>query len=65
MYKYNDFDEAFIRSRNAQFRHQVERRIDGTTPFRLRLTNQQPCFFVFGLSPKLQDTEFASELLPE
>jgi len=30
MYKYNDFDEAFVRERNAQFRAQVERRIDGS-----------------------------------
>jgi len=30
MYKYNDFDEAFIRSRTAQFRAQVARRIDGS-----------------------------------
>ena len=30
MYKYNDFDEGFIRSRTAQFRGQVERRIDGS-----------------------------------
>ena len=30
MYKYNDFDEAFVRSRNAQFRSQVERRVDGS-----------------------------------
>ncbi len=30
MYKYNDFDEAFIRERVAQFRGQVERRIDGS-----------------------------------
>ncbi|MBS9716634.1 nitrite/sulfite reductase [Pseudohalocynthiibacter aestuariivivens] len=30
MYKYNDFDEAFVRSRNAQFRLQVERRVDGS-----------------------------------
>ena len=30
MYKYNDFDEAFVRSRVAQFRGQVERRIDGS-----------------------------------
>ncbi|MCV2870936.1 nitrite/sulfite reductase [Defluviimonas sp. WL0050] len=30
MYKYNDFDEAFIRQRNAQFRAQVARRIDGS-----------------------------------
>ncbi len=29
MYKYNDFDEAFVRSRVAQFRDQVERRIEG------------------------------------
>ncbi len=30
MYVYNDFDEAFVRSRVAQFRGQVERRIDGS-----------------------------------
>ncbi len=30
MYTYNDFDENFIRERNAQFRAQVERRIDGS-----------------------------------
>jgi len=30
MYKYNDFDEGFIRERVAQFRGQVERRIDGS-----------------------------------
>ncbi|WIV51776.1 nitrite/sulfite reductase [Marivivens sp. LCG002] len=30
MYKYNDFDEAFVRERVAQFRAQVERRIDGS-----------------------------------
>ncbi|MGB3316121.1 MAG: nitrite/sulfite reductase [Albidovulum sp.] len=30
MYKYNSFDEAFIRQRNAQFRAQVARRIDGS-----------------------------------
>jgi sulfite reductase (NADPH) hemoprotein beta-component len=30
MYKYNDFDEAFVRERVAQFRGQVERRIDGS-----------------------------------
>ncbi|NNF25190.1 MAG: nitrite/sulfite reductase [Rhodobacteraceae bacterium] len=30
MYKYNDFDDAFVRSRVAQFRAQVERRIDGS-----------------------------------
>ena len=29
MYKYRDFDAAFIKERNAQFRAQVERRIDG------------------------------------
>ncbi|SLN14020.1 nitrite/sulfite reductase [Pseudooctadecabacter jejudonensis] len=30
MYNYNDFDEAFVRERVAQFRGQVERRIDGS-----------------------------------
>jgi sulfite reductase (NADPH) hemoprotein beta-component len=30
MYEYADFDEAFVRSRAAQFRGQVERRIDGS-----------------------------------
>jgi len=30
MYRYNDFDQAFIRERVAQFRGQVERRIDGS-----------------------------------
>ncbi|MEH6835215.1 MULTISPECIES: nitrite/sulfite reductase [Falsihalocynthiibacter] len=30
MYKYNDFDEAFLRARTAQFRKQVERRISGS-----------------------------------
>ncbi|MEO1639277.1 MAG: nitrite/sulfite reductase [Pseudomonadota bacterium] len=30
MYTYTDFDEAFVRSRTAQFRGQVERRIDGS-----------------------------------
>ncbi|WP_300058122.1 nitrite/sulfite reductase [uncultured Roseobacter sp.] len=30
MYKYTDFDSAFIKERNAQFRSQVERRIDGS-----------------------------------
>ncbi|SFP57118.1 nitrite/sulfite reductase [Tranquillimonas alkanivorans] len=30
MYKYNEFDEAFVRERVAQFRQQVERRIDGS-----------------------------------
>ena len=29
MYSYTDFDEAFVRTRVAQFRQQVERRIDG------------------------------------
>jgi sulfite reductase (NADPH) hemoprotein beta-component len=29
MYKYSDFDEAFVRSRAAQFRGQVERRLTG------------------------------------
>ncbi|MGB3244393.1 MAG: nitrite/sulfite reductase [Sulfitobacter sp.] len=30
MYHYTDFDAAFLKSRNAQFRAQVERRIDGS-----------------------------------
>ncbi|MEO0389148.1 MAG: nitrite/sulfite reductase, partial [Pseudomonadota bacterium] len=30
MYSYTDFDRAFIASRNAQFRSQVARRIDGS-----------------------------------
>ncbi len=30
MYKYNDFDEAFVRERVSQFRGQVERRINGS-----------------------------------
>ncbi|WP_300029566.1 nitrite/sulfite reductase [uncultured Roseobacter sp.] len=30
MYNYTDFDAAFIQERNAQFRSQVERRIDGS-----------------------------------
>ncbi|PWE28842.1 sulfite reductase [Maritimibacter sp. 55A14] len=30
MYKYSDFDEAFVRSRVAQFRAQVARRLDGS-----------------------------------
>ncbi|MEM8802672.1 MAG: nitrite/sulfite reductase [Pseudomonadota bacterium] len=30
MYKYNNFDEAFVRERVSQFRAQVERRIDGS-----------------------------------
>ena len=29
MYHYNDFDEAFVRERVAQFRSQVERRVEG------------------------------------
>ena len=29
MYSYDDFDEAFVRERVAQFRGQVERRIEG------------------------------------
>ena len=29
MYTYNDFDEAFVRERNVQFRAQVERRVSG------------------------------------
>ena len=29
MYDYSDFDEGFVRARVDQFRHQVERRIDG------------------------------------
>ncbi|MEI2805164.1 nitrite/sulfite reductase [Albidovulum sp.] len=29
MYEYSDFDEAFVRTRNAQFRAQVERRLSG------------------------------------
>ena len=29
MYRYNDFDEAFLAERNAQFRAQVERRLSG------------------------------------
>ncbi len=43
MYTYNDFDEAFVRTRVAQFADQVERRISGVLPedeFRpLRLMN--------------------------
>jgi len=41
MYDYNDFDDAFVRERVAQFAEQVERRIDGSLtedefrPFRL------------------------------
>ena len=30
MYSYSDFDEAFVRSRVAQFSQQVERRLDGS-----------------------------------
>ena len=30
MYHYTDFDDAFLDERNAQFRAQVERRIDGS-----------------------------------
>ncbi|GIT92529.1 sulfite reductase [Jannaschia pagri] len=30
MYQYNDFDTAFLATRNAQFRAQVERRLDGS-----------------------------------
>ena len=30
MYSYNEFDEAFVRARVAQFSQQVERRIDGS-----------------------------------
>ena len=30
MYRYNDFDAAFVRNRVAQFRTQVDRRIDGS-----------------------------------
>ena len=30
MYTYNDFDKSFIATRNAQFRDQVERRINGS-----------------------------------
>ncbi|MBY5972305.1 nitrite/sulfite reductase [Ferrimonas balearica] len=30
MYRYNDFDAAFLAERNAQFRQQVARRIDGS-----------------------------------
>ncbi|MEM9577181.1 MAG: nitrite/sulfite reductase [Pseudomonadota bacterium] len=30
MYNYTDFDAAFVKERNAQFRSQVERRIDGS-----------------------------------
>ncbi len=30
MYTYDDFDAGFLAERNAQFRAQVERRIDGT-----------------------------------
>ncbi|MFT3687830.1 nitrite/sulfite reductase [Paenirhodobacter sp.] len=30
MYEYSDFDEGFVRTRAAQFRQQVERRLDGS-----------------------------------
>ncbi|MFZ2101186.1 MAG: nitrite/sulfite reductase, partial [Oricola sp.] len=30
MYRYDEFDEAFVRNRVAEFREQVERRIDGS-----------------------------------
>ncbi|MEM9524811.1 MAG: nitrite/sulfite reductase, partial [Pseudomonadota bacterium] len=30
MYHYNEFDKAFLAERNAQFRAQVDRRIDGS-----------------------------------
>ena len=30
MYRYDSFDREFVRSRVAQFRQQVERRIDGS-----------------------------------
>ena len=30
MYRYNDFDEGFVRARVSEFRDQVERRIDGS-----------------------------------
>ena len=30
MYRYDDFDEAFVRNRVAEFRGLVERRIDGS-----------------------------------
>ncbi len=30
MYQYNDFDAGFVKARNAQFRDQVARRIDGS-----------------------------------
>ncbi|MEK9861125.1 MAG: nitrite/sulfite reductase, partial [Alphaproteobacteria bacterium] len=29
MYRYNDFDETFVRQRVEEFRHQVKRRVDG------------------------------------
>ena len=29
MYIYTEFDDAFIKARNSQFRNQVKRRIDG------------------------------------
>ncbi|MGX9356432.1 nitrite/sulfite reductase [Roseobacteraceae bacterium S113] len=30
MYRYSEFDSAFLAERNAQFRHQVARRVDGS-----------------------------------
>ncbi|MEH6726986.1 MAG: nitrite/sulfite reductase, partial [Hyphomicrobiales bacterium] len=42
MYRYNDFDHEFVKSRTAEFRSQVARRIDGSLtedefkPLRLR-----------------------------
>ena len=30
MYTYSEFDDAFVRNRVAQFRSQVERRVDGS-----------------------------------
>jgi len=30
MYRYDEFDHKFVRSRTAQFRSQVERRLSGT-----------------------------------
>jgi sulfite reductase (NADPH) hemoprotein beta-component len=30
MYKYSQFDSDFIRQRNAQFRAQIERRLNGS-----------------------------------
>ena len=30
MYRYDEFDEAFVRARNAEFKSQVARRLDGS-----------------------------------